>query len=73
MFVDRNRPLMLVIDDVEYIVSFGWPSEADDAPNTVMVSSGDRVIYRTDIEAGSQVEAERIAVRDLKEYLKKHP
>jgi hypothetical protein len=71
MFVDRNRPLRLEINGVDYIVSFGWPSDADDTPNKVTVSSEDKIIYQADIEAGSQMEAEQIAVDDLRKYLQK--
>lgn len=73
MNVDRPRPLTEVIDGVEYTVSFSWPSPAEDAPNKVMVSSGKDIIYRADIQAASQADAEQIAVRDLKDFLKRNP
>lgn len=73
MIVDRPRPLRPVIDGVEYIVSFSWPSPSEDAPDRVMVSRGADILYRTEIQAASQAEAEQIALRELEEFLKRNP
>ncbi|NMY89782.1 hypothetical protein [Pseudomonas oryzihabitans] len=71
MDVDRPWPLKPVIDGVEYLVIFKWPSPAHDAPNKVAVWQGDTLLYSADIQAASQVEAEQIAVLDLQEFLKR--
>lgn len=72
MDVDRPWPLKPVIDGLEYLVSFSWPSPAHDVPNKVRVAQGDKMLYSADIQASSQAEAEQIAVRELEEFLKRN-